>query len=398
MFKDGYITPTQVDNYLSQISKQITNISPSNIDSKLYITQPPPKQVIDTNKKRISDEPKPKPIMDMRMAIKNMDLSSFPFGAIVTPQNNMTLSSPDYDNNDNDHKEEKVDTETLQSQNDGVMNMKQVQFEDLSAKKQCKELYFKISESVTNANKYILPVPNGNYHRYPIELYNDIKFDTDNYIQNDYNTNNLISIDTPIYPNDVIKEPSLTDFIDRKFHLRPEIVKKWINDRAYLMDKLKQNDDGKDDDEEDMESWMDIKYRKFAIIDVRCHDFIGGNIPYCYNINYEIFEEIIISDLLTKFEYESDVVIHCMYSQHRGPRAAFWYWKQRRKWEEKYKHKLPNKQRVWVLDGGFKQWLSDNILDSDLVTNYDSKYWDDEYFPLTGREFFYRNDWRPDNQ
>ena len=111
-----------------------------------------------------------------------------------------------------------------------------------------------------------------------------------------------------------------------------------------------------------------------------------------------MFEDVIISDLLLKFQYESDVVIHCMYSQHRGPRAAYWYWRQRRKWEEKYKDKLPYKQRVWVLDGGFKQWLSDNILDSDLVTNYDSKYWDEEYFPLTGREFFYRDDWRPDNQ
>jgi len=85
-----------------------------------------------------------------------------------------------------------------------------------------------------------------------------------------------------------------------------------------------------------------------------------------------------------------------MYSQHRGPRCAYWYWKQRRIWEKKYPNTL-HKQRVWVLNGGFNKWVSQYVIDTDLVKNFERKYWDEETFPLTGREFFYTNDWKPPN-
>ena len=73
------------------------------------------------------------------------------------------------------------------------------------------------------------------------------------------------------------------------------------------------------------------------------------------------------------------------------------YWRARRDWEARFPDRLKgNRQRVWVLDGGFKQWITDcGTYDPDLVCNYDGEFWDDDYFPLTGREFFYLNDWKP---
>jgi hypothetical protein len=90
-----------------------------------------------------------------------------------------------------------------------------------------------------------------------------------------------------------------------------------------------------------------------------------------------------------------------MYSQYRAPRAAYLYLKYRLLWMQKYaNYPLSNSnsiQRVYVLNGGFKQWISDYILESELVGNFNSKYWDEEFFPLTGRELFYNNDWKPHN-
>lgn len=136
-------------------------------------------------------------------------------------------------------------------------------------------------------------------------------------------------------------------------------------------------------------------WRKFAIIDVRSYDFVGGNIPYCYHISFEnvlAFKKLLPA-MLAKFEHYPYLIFHCMYSQYRGPRAAYFYWSARRKWE--MQNSCLFEQKIWILDGGFKQWISDYILDSSLVGNFDRLYWDEEFFPLTGREFFYNNDWKP---
>ena len=334
-----------------EISQQITAISPTNIKQDLFILHPPPKQVIEQNKKRIS-------IIDDKESINDTDFKS--------------QSNANHNNNN-------------------MLTLKKIQFDDLLEKKQNKQLF----KSITQRTIECLPLPSND--KYPLELYNNITFDTRNIMEFDYNTNNMHHIDTPIYPNDYIYPLSLKDFVDRKFHLRGDIVKKWIHDRVYLIDKIKSNtnqtNNNNNDEKMDDGDGNNIIYRKFSIIDVRCDDFVGGNIPYCYNVSFEIFEDV-INDLLLKFEHDSDIIFHCMYSQHRGPRCAYWYWKERRKWEIKYGDKL-HKQRIWVLDGGFKQWISDNVYDEDLVCNFNCKYWDDEYFPLTGREFFYRNDWKP---
>ena len=51
---------------------------------------------------------------------------------------------------------------------------------------------------------------------------------------------------------------------------------------------------------------------------------------------------------------------------------------------------------MWLLEGGFKKFLDNYMMDSSLVVNYDKNYWDSETFPLTGREFFYADDWKPE--
>jgi len=129
-------------------------------------------------------------------------------------------------------------------------------------------------------------------------------------------------------------------------------------------------------------------------VDVRSHDFVGGNINGVFNCKFEELEQC-MPKLLLQCESACDVIFHCMYSQHRAPRCAVKYWKSRRQWERKYK--LLHKQRVWVLEGGFKKWLSSFVKDSTLVRNFEESYWECQTFPLTGTEYFYCNDWKPDD-
>eukprot|EP01083_Nonionella_stella_P170658 581278_1 len=340
-YKAGQVRPSQIDNYLLQISQQIKAISPTNnIKNDLFLLNPPPKKVLEKNKRRISIADKPK-------------------------------------------KDTQIDHETSKAL-DKAKLMKQIQRSDLMDKRQCKQLFYHIDKPT----RTYLPVASN--EMYPVDLYNRIEHCQTELVRYDYNTNS--NSDVAIYPNDTKYSITLQDFADRKFHINNNIVKRWITDRAYLMEKMEKKENQREDDEK-QEDLIKAVFRKFAIVDVRCHDFVGGNIPYCIKCEYDGFEAK-LNDLLKLLEHESDVVFHCMYSQHRGPRAAYWYWRERRKWENKYKNKL-HTQRVWVLDGGFKQWISDYVLDCDLVCNFDAKYWDDEYFPLTGREFFYRNDWKP---
>ena len=424
------ISPHQISNYLLEISQQIQAISPEHIQNDLFIMHPAPKRVMKLNKRRISivsprrsgsstilipnhpSNPQSilhsnshsnsysklssksiSPLLDVQ-AVHGLNAvneeSKSPDSHHEVMSNELPLSSTALDPSDESQDDEDGAGPSSNSEDEAVQNilkqpmfrvktLREVQIEDLSLKKECESRFYAFSEPAT---KYI-PIPLDD--QYPDELY--IETTESETVQN----SNYFSFPNPtmaLYPDD--EGANLQDFIGRKFHLNANIVKQWVSDRANLLRKMPLNENVDFGDSEG------LKYRKFAVIDVRCHDFVGGNIPFCYNVNFEGFESM-LNDLLIQFQYESDMVFHCMYSQHRGPRGAFWYWEHRRKWERRYPRKL-RKQRIWVLDGGFKQWIGDHILDGDLVANVDSKYWDEEYFPLTGREFFYRNDWRvPDS-
>ena len=381
-FNNETISADQINNYLLEISQQIQAISPQHIKHDLFIMHPPPKRVLKLNKRRISILSPRKsgghsllmsPSKSARLSLKEESKSPD-----FIPSSDIEDGGGSRSNSEDEAVQNEVVQNIMNQPRFRVKTLREVQFEDLSLKKQCKLQFYSFSEPQT---KYV-PIPLDD--QYPEELYVDT-------VRPEQQSQNMYSFPFSNsdalqcrYPDD--EGANLQDFIKRKFHLNANVVKQWVNDRAALMDQMGSNGNGV----------ADGKYRKFAVIDVRCHDFVGGNIPFCFNVDFEVFESM-LNDLLIHFQYESDMVFHCMYSQHRGPRAAFWYWQKRRNWERRYPQKL-RRQRVWVLDGGFKQWISDHILDGDLVANVQSKCWDEEYFPLTGREFFYRNDWRvPDS-
>ncbi len=66
--------------------------------------------------------------------------------------------------------------------------------------------------------------------------------------------------------------------------------------------------------------------KQTAIIDLRSHDFIGGNIPGCTNIEYEDFKPTLL-DIMVKNASKKNIIFHCMYSQCRGIKTANFYGK-----------------------------------------------------------------------
>ncbi|CAE7026389.1 ACR2.1 [Symbiodinium natans] len=56
------------------------------------------------------------------------------------------------------------------------------------------------------------------------------------------------------------------------------------------------------------------------------------------------YVDLEVPDLVRKYQADT-LVFHCLYSLHRGPQCANWYRKQ-----------ADLKQRVAVMDGGFRGW------------------------------------------
>ena len=173
---------------------------------------------------------------------------------------------------------------------------------------------------------------NNGYNRY-----NNYNNNLNNNGYNNYRINNNNNSSIKKYNKSA--QISQNDFADkRRFHLKVEIIKDWVQNREYLMN-------ANDLSARRIEEYM-VKYnykRIFDIIDVRCHDFTGGNIPNAYHCSFEEFDAC-MQQLLLTFQCHSDLIFHCMYSQHRGPKAAYAYWVKRREWEAEYPEKL---HRVW---------------------------------------------------
>lgn len=108
-----------------------------------------------------------------------------------------------------------------------------------------------------------------------------------------------------------------------------------------------------------------VSGEKILVLDVRDEDFIGGNIPNALNIPASEYDSTIVSDHIKDF---STVMVHCMYSQVRGPKIGRYI-----------KRDYPEKD-VFVLQGGFTGYLNEVLVKStsqetDKVENLDMQYW-----------------------
>jgi len=97
-----------------------------------------------------------------------------------------------------------------------------------------------------------------------------------------------------------------------------------------------------------------------VIIDVRSDDFVGGNIPGAVNIPSSQYEE----GIKLYAESYSTVIVHCLYSQVRGPTIA-----------KKLAYDYPDKE-VIILRGGFTDYLNFALSSSpQKIANLDMSYW-----------------------
>lgn len=81
-----------------------------------------------------------------------------------------------------------------------------------------------------------------------------------------------------------------------------------------------------------------------AVVDVRDSDRFGGHIRNSINAPSTSFTKD-LDKLSDQLREEEVVVFHCQLSQQRGPHCAKIYAKQ-----------APEKQQVYILEGGFSNW------------------------------------------
>lgn len=89
-----------------------------------------------------------------------------------------------------------------------------------------------------------------------------------------------------------------------------------------------------------------------AVIDVRDSDYIGGHIRGCLNVPTAT-QEYRMPELVRTLKEKDIIVFHCALSQQRGPSSALKYLRER---ERLHGKDAGQKQKVYVLDGGFQKW------------------------------------------
>lgn len=115
---------------------------------------------------------------------------------------------------------------------------------------------------------------------------------------------------------------------------------------------------------------------KFAVIDVRDSDFVGGHIKGCYhypaaNFHYNLPE-------IHQRLYDSrvdDIVFHCALSQVRGPSSTLKFLRSLNEIKDPKMVEYFNSVHVYVLKGGFTRWQQEYGEDTEVTEHYDKEIW-----------------------
>lgn len=106
---------------------------------------------------------------------------------------------------------------------------------------------------------------------------------------------------------------------------------------------------------------------KFAIVDVRSDDHIGGHIRSSLNYPSHTLDYT-MSEIVRLLAEKEMVIFHCALSQERGPKAARRYLEEKERLRNSSKpatekneetnkqHQVLSEQEVYVLDRGFVGW------------------------------------------
>lgn len=115
---------------------------------------------------------------------------------------------------------------------------------------------------------------------------------------------------------------------------------------------------------------------KFAVVDVRESDYVGGHIKGSYHYPAGNFDANLgdLQDRLAKNE-TNDVVFHCMLSQARGPKATLKFMRSMNDVIDPKKREFFDGLNIWVLQGGFSKWQESYGEDQDVTEGYDKEIW-----------------------
>ena len=115
---------------------------------------------------------------------------------------------------------------------------------------------------------------------------------------------------------------------------------------------------------------------RFAVVDVRDSDFVGGHIKGCYHYAAgEIYETL--PDLRRRLLENkiNDVVFHCALSQVRGPKSTLAFLRSLQELPAEESEKFDG-LNVWVLSGGFTAWQAQYGTDIDVTEGFQKDIWE----------------------
>ncbi|CAH6719020.1 CDC25-like phosphatase Ych1p [[Candida] jaroonii] len=115
---------------------------------------------------------------------------------------------------------------------------------------------------------------------------------------------------------------------------------------------------------------------KFAVVDVRDSDYVGGHIKGCYHYPAGNFEET-LPDLRKRLMQDGvqDVIFHCALSQVRGPSSTLRFLRSLNDVKDPKQIEFFNQLSVWVLNGGFTKWQEKYGDDKSVTEGYDKEIW-----------------------
>lgn len=114
---------------------------------------------------------------------------------------------------------------------------------------------------------------------------------------------------------------------------------------------------------------------RFAVVDVRDSDYVGGHIKGCYHYPAGNFHTTLpqLRQRLVDNEID-DVVFHCALSQVRGPRSTLMFLRSLNELPEP-ERLLVERINVHVLEGGFTGWQYKYGTDCAVTEAYAADLW-----------------------
>jgi len=119
-------------------------------------------------------------------------------------------------------------------------------------------------------------------------------------------------------------------------------------------------------------------HKDYLVVDVRDHDFRGGNVKHALNKPSGQFLNT-VNELVKDAKDVPLVVFHCWFSQIRGPKAARIYEETRLK---VIGENNLNGQEIFILRDGIAAFQDKYKDDPDLVENWDKNVWADDWSSL----------------